>query len=88
MLRHAVIEVDVSSVEVHPVISDALKNDLTQTLKRLHYLIRNLPSCRKHHMSRCADTSVTQSSRTRPSRSSGEDIPVSSTCSRLQSRTR
>lgn len=44
MLRHAVIEVDVSSVNVHAVISDELKNDLIQTWKMLQHLIRNLPS--------------------------------------------
>ena len=72
MLRHAVIEVDASSVNVHPVISDELKNDLIQTWKMLQHLIRNLPSCRKPHMPRCADTVVSQSSRTRASHPSGE----------------
>ena len=44
MLRHAVIEVDASSVNVHPVISAELKNDLIRTWKMLQHLIRNLPS--------------------------------------------
>ena len=90
MLRHAVIEVDASSVKVHPVhpvISDELKNDLIQTWKMLQHLIRNLPSCRKPHMPRCADTVVSQSSRTRASHSSGEVLcPLFRACTAAASR--
>ena len=87
MLRHAVIEVDASSVKVHPVISDELKNDLIQTWKMLQHFIRNLPSCRKTHMPRCADTVVSQSSRTRASHSSGEVLcPLFRACTAAASR--